>query len=161
MKNIVEINIEEDNWNNVDFAIEEILLKALQECEKYDESDGKCESYMISVCLSNNANIAAINQQFRSKNKPTNVLSFPSGGELINENSIDYDFLGDIIFAYDVIKKESIEQEKKFEDHFFHLSIHSILHLLEYDHIEEGEAEEMENIEIAILAKHNIANPYL
>ena len=63
-------------------------------------------------------------------------------------------------FSYDTIMNESKEQNKSFNDHFSHLTVHSILHLLGYDHIEDYEAEQMENLEITILKNMGISNPY-
>lgn len=103
--------------------------------------------------------IATLNKNYRNKDAPTNVLSFPF--ELpVPIPDLEY-FLGDIIICPSVIERESIAQEKSFLNHLTHITIHGMLHLLGYDHIEEGEAEIMENLERAILAKLNIHDPYL
>ena len=96
--------------------------------------------------------IQNLNHQFRGKDKPTNVLAFPSDDE--------EDYIGDIIIALETIQREAQEQDKSFADHFTHLVIHGCLHLLGYDHEQKNEAEEMENKEIELLKKLNIANPY-
>ena len=109
-----------------------------------------------------------MNSQFRDKNKATNVLSFPSMDEnLIRKVGIKkaigpspYLLLGDIIIAYETLQKESLAQKKKFRDHLTHLILHSILHLIGFDHEDKKMAEEMENLEIRILKKIGIANPY-
>lgn len=118
----------------------------------------KCE---LSVILCDNDFIAKYNSEFRSKNKPTNVLSFPSGefSENLEKNQAIY--LGDIMFAYQIILDESKEQNKSFENHFTHLLIHGVLHLLNFDHITKKDREVMEKMEIEILKEFRIENPYI
>lgn len=111
----------------------------------------------IAVVLTDDVRIQSLNNQYRSKNKPTNVLSFPIDACSAGKNVIS----GDIILAYDTIDRESIAQEKTFRDHATHLIIHGLLHLMGHDHEEEAEARKMERIEVKILATLGISNPYL
>ena len=97
-----------------------------------------------------------LNHQYRQKDKPTNVLSFP----FEVPEGIDINLLGDLIICADVVIKEAQEQNKKCDDHWAHLVIHGCLHLLGYDHIKENEATEMESIEIKLLSTLGIDNPY-
>lgn len=97
-----------------------------------------------------------LNRQFRNKDKATNVLSFPY--EPLGEE--DKNYLGDLAMCVDVIKLEAQEQNKTLEAHFTHMTIHGILHLLGYDHIEEDQAKAMEALEIKILAELGFENPY-
>lgn len=107
----------------------------------------------VSVLLGDDAAIAALNQQFRSKQGPTNVLSFPPmGGE--------EGFLGDIALAAETIAAEAEFQAKRFQDHAAHLIVHGFLHLLGYDHVEPADAEAMEARERAILVSLGIDDPY-
>ena len=106
----------------------------------------------ISILLTNNAHIQHLNKEFRGKDKPTNVLSFPADED---------DYLGDIAIAYETICAEAIEQDKKFDHHLIHMVIHGLLHLKGYDHEDDLEAEEMEALEIKILADMGIENPYI
>ncbi len=101
--------------------------------------------------------IQALNNDYRSKDKPTNVLSFPA---TCNLPESDVYFLGDLIICLTVVEAEAIEQEKTFNDHLAHMVTHGVLHLLGYDHIIDEEAEEMESLEIEILEALSIANPY-
>jgi probable rRNA maturation factor len=100
---------------------------------------------------------AALNAQFRGKAGPTNVLSFP----FAVPQPVDSDLLGDLVICAAVVAAEAAEQNKKLLDHWAHVVIHGILHLLGYDHIEDSDAEVMEAREVAILKSLNIANPYL
>ena len=109
------------------------------------------ENAIVSVSIVSPEEIQQLNKQYRNVDKPTNVLSFPNCG----------DILGDVVLCNEVITKEAEEQGKTFENHLTHLVIHSILHLLGYDHMSDKEAEKMEALEIEILSKvFNIANPY-
>ena len=142
----VEIDIaqQSDLWPACDELIRISVLAALS-------GAGFSKSSELSVVLADDAFIQDLNKTYRSKDKPTNVLSFPQ----------DEDFsLGDIILAYETIKREADEQHKSFEAHLTHLCIHGTLHLLGFDHISDKEAEEMEALEIRILAGLNIENPY-
>lgn len=119
----------------------------------------------ISFLFSCNAQIQILNKEYRAKNRPTNVLSFPQAElsteslkeALLFEESL---ILGDIAFAEETIRDEANEQNKAFSDHLTHLIVHGVLHLMGYDHIEEDEANQMEALEIEILEKLNIKNPY-
>lgn len=100
---------------------------------------------------------AELNKHYRQKEGPTNILSFPAEiPEVIGLN-----LLGDLVICAPVIEREALEQGKTLAHHWAHIIIHGILHLLGYDHIEDDEAEIMENMEINILQKFNIRNPYL
>lgn len=114
----------------------------------------------ISLVFADDAFIRELNREYRNKDKPTNVLSFPQyePDEVMEEKS--FLALGDIILAKETIEREAREQNKSFEDHTIHLFVHGLLHLLGHDHEEDEEAEAMENLEIRILEKQGIKNPY-
>ena len=96
------------------------------------------------------------NAQYRGKDKPTNVLSFPAD----IPDFIPSNLLGDLIICSQVVAQEADEQQKTPEAHWAHMVVHGTLHLLGYDHIEEQEAEEMESIETKILQKLGFNDPY-
>lgn len=104
--------------------------------------------------------IKTLNRDFRGKNKATNVLSFPDGDIDRDDDGNDFIYLGDIILAYETIQHESTEQAKDVKDHLTHLCVHGILHLLGHNHIDKEEAEVMESLEIKLLQKCGIKNPY-
>jgi probable rRNA maturation factor len=97
-----------------------------------------------------------LNGRWRGQDKPTNVLSFPSGAALPDATT-----LGDIAIAFETMAREAQEEGKPVAAHFTHLTVHGLLHLLGYDHETENEAEEMEEIERLILADLGVADPYL
>jgi probable rRNA maturation factor len=100
---------------------------------------------------------AELNQQYRHKQGPTNILSFPFEAP----DGFDTDLLGDLVICTPLIALEAQQQNKQLFDHWAHITIHGVLHLLGYDHIDDAEAEEMEALEIKILSRLNINNPYL
>lgn len=97
-----------------------------------------------------------INQRFRHKNYPTNVLSFPSA----SIPGVPDDHLGDMLICDAVVKQEASEQQLDITAHWVHLAIHGLLHLMGYDHESDDETEEMQALEIAILQELGWSNPY-
>lgn len=98
----------------------------------------------------------ALNRDYRDKDRPTNVLSFPFEAP----PSIDLPLLGDLVICHAVVAREAHEQDKSLTAHYAHMVVHGTLHLLGYDHIEENEAVRMERLEAEILARFGIADPY-
>jgi len=120
----------------------------------------------ISIRLTTDDEVQTLNAQYRHKDKPTNVLSFPMVQadllDTIDQNSDDGEvLLGDIVLAYGVCAAEAEERAISLEQHAIHLIVHGTLHLLGYDHLEDREAEAMEAIEIDALAALGLADPYL
>lgn len=120
----------------------------------------------ITVRLTDNDEVQQLNGQYRGKDKPTNVLSFPMIQpdllETVTLNSDDGEaILGDIVLAWQVCETEAAERQVRVEDHATHLIVHGVLHLLGYDHQDDAEAEAMEDMERAALAKLGLHDPYL
>ena len=97
-----------------------------------------------------------LNRDYRGKDYATNVLSFPA--EL--PPCVNLPLIGDLVICAPVVAREATEQGKQARDHWAHMTVHGVLHLLGYDHIEDGEAEAMEALETRILAGLGIADPY-
>ncbi len=97
-----------------------------------------------------------LNLQYRGKDSSTNVLSFP----FEVPDGIELSLIGDLVICAGVVEQEAQEQDKTLEAHWAHMVIHGCLHLLGFDHLEESEAQEMEALEIDILAKLGFNNPY-
>ncbi|RXF04684.1 rRNA maturation RNase YbeY [Pseudoalteromonas sp. PS5] len=110
----------------------------------------------LTIRIADEQESQELNSQYRGKDKPTNVLSFPFDAP----PGIELPLIGDLIICPQVVYQESVEQEKTFHDHFAHMVIHGCLHLLGFDHINEQDAVEMETIEKQILASLHIADPY-
>ena len=110
----------------------------------------------LTIRISDISESQQLNHEYRGKDKPTNVLSFPFEAP----PGIELPLIGDLIICPDVVLQESIEQEKTFHDHFAHMVIHGCLHLMGYDHIDKEEALEMETFEKKLLSELNIDDPY-
>ncbi|MDN2668289.1 rRNA maturation RNase YbeY [Vibrio sp. 14N.309.X.WAT.E.F5] len=98
-----------------------------------------------------------LNHDYRGKDKPTNVLSFPFEAP----PGMELDLLGDLIICRQVVEKEAEEQNKPLLAHWAHMVVHGSLHLLGYDHIEDDEAEEMESLETEIMQTMGFEDPYI
>jgi len=117
----------------------------------------------ISVRMTGDEQVRALNSEWRGKDKPTNVLSFPLAGkdELQTASLADLELLlGDIILARGVCEAEAAEKGVSMQQHATHLLVHGTLHLLGYDHHDDDEAADMEEREIRALNRLGIANPY-
>lgn len=116
----------------------------------------------ISIVLTDDASIQAINREHRGKDTPTNVLSFPGleADELAKmDGSVPF-LLGDLVFALETIQREALAADVSLHHHMVHLIVHGFLHLLGYDHEIDDEADAMEALETRILAKLDITDPY-
>lgn len=152
-------------WKKENFAkkkyINEIIMHTVSAIPAFQT----IKNLEIAVLLTNNNRMQELNAEFRDKNKPTNVLSFPDAEIKSNDlleflHSKEYIYVGDIAIGYDIIKAEALEAGIDMKDHFTHLLIHGMLHLIGYDHVHKDEAEEMMDLEIRILKEFGIASPY-
>lgn len=167
MTGIVDIVIEDDRWATFGLAVAcERAARAVGAHLGYDPA-----LFQAVVMGCDDARITELNGEFRDKAKPTNVLSWPAeerGSEFSGEapelpepgTPDDPAELGDIAIAWETCVREAAEQGKTFDAHVTHLLIHGILHLLGYDHIDDDDAELMEQTERQILAGLGIADPY-
>lgn len=118
--------------------------------------EGERDETEVTVRLVDEAESQALNRDYRGKDKPTNVLSFPFEAP----PGIALPLLGDLVICRQVVEREAAEQNKPLQAHWAHMVVHGCLHLLGFDHIKDDEAEEMEAREVAILAGLGMDNPY-
>lgn len=163
-----DITIEDDLWLNQDCDYAGIAAQCLSAAMNIlsDHQITNLPAPCVSIVLTNDAEIKELNKNYRNKDKPTNVLSFPAidfnaDNDEIIQPALPETELGDIILAYETIAREADEQNKSLSNHFKHLIVHGFLHLLGYDHIEDDEAEEMESTEVRILKTLGVENPYI
>lgn len=142
---MIDIEVEDLAWSAALPEPEAVVLPAAE--ADLDARGG------VTILLTDDDSVAALNERFRGKAGPTNVLSFPAP-----DNPEDH--LGDIALAYGVCAREAAEQGKPLAHHLQHLVAHGVLHLLGYDHLTEAEAEEMEALERRILAELGVPDPY-
>ena len=147
-----------------DFQAPELVLKrayikkVIETALRYIDVNQDCE---IGIACVDNDESHKLNLEYRQKDKPTNVLSFPS--DLPEEvlPLLDAWPMGDLVICIPVVLQEAIDQSKTPIEHFTHMLVHGVLHLMGYDHeTSEADAEEMEALEIKILAKLGFDNPY-
>lgn len=162
----LEISLEETRWGEGDFEpMAERAIKAA-----LDHFGLKMDECEISLLACDDARIADLNAEFREKPTPTNVLSWPAedlspaapgGTPLPPEPDFTGEIcLGDIAIAFETCQREADAADKSLADHLTHLLVHGVLHLLGYDHIRDPDATVMEAIEVEILGKLGIDNPY-
>ena len=143
MTPMIDIAIQAEGWPDCDDLISRAVSNVAAELDNPREGE-------LSVVLSDDDHVQILNRDYRQKDKPTNVLSFPQSGPL----------LGDIILARETVQSEATDKGVSFEAHLTHLVMHGWLHLQGFDHQTDETAAEMEAIEIAALAKLGIDNPY-
>ena len=145
----IETIIEDDRWSDMEPAAEQLAIRCHQiAVERVPELGGG-----VALLLASDGRMQSLNAQFRDQDKPTNVLSFPSG-------EAAPDFLGDIALGYETCKLEAKASELPLADHAAHLIVHGLLHLVGYDHQSDEDARVMEPLETEILAGMGIEDPY-
>ena len=150
----IEIDIETGDpaWGDLSGPARMAALGAL-ELLSQENGAGTPPLGPVSILLTDDETVAGLNQQFRGKTGPTNVLSFPAGPNPEGQ-------LGDIALAHGVCAREAAQQGKTLTAHLQHLVAHGVLHLVGYDHITDEEAAVMEDQERRILAALGVADPY-
>lgn len=165
-KEALGVEIEDKRWLK---AIPHVLVKAAEITAYVLSEENVPPGAEVSLLLTVDAEIQTLNSAYRGYDKPTNVLSFPqkdltlsSGGNIVYalEEAAFSRPLGDVVMAYETISKEAEAAHIPFEQHFAHLLIHGLLHLLGYDHEEDDDAEAMERREAFLLAHFGIEDPY-
>lgn len=147
-----------------DSAWDEAVPDAVTVCRRAIEAAARAvglpaPSAGVAILLTGDDHMRALNAEFRGKDAPTNVLSFPASEDIQPEGSVSI-HLGDIAIARETVAREAAEAGKTAADHLAHMAIHGFLHLLGYDHRGDDDAREMEALERRILAGLDIADPY-
>ncbi len=150
---MIEVEIEDDAWTSALPNATGIAERAGQVVLDQIEPSDDGEEQGVVVLLTSDDALAELNQRFRGKAGPTNVLSFPASANPENH-------LGDVALAHGVCAREAAEQGKTLDQHLAHLVVHGVLHLLGYDHETDGEAEAMEALERSILESLGVPDPY-
>jgi len=159
----VDVICEDDRWS----TLEPLAMRATDAALAGLGLDPA--AFEISLLACNDARIAILNEDFRDKGAPTNVLSWPSdergatqdGGVPVVPNLPQDAELGDIAIAFETCAREAEAAKIPMDDHVTHLIVHGTLHLLGYDHIRDGDAALMERLEVEILGNLGISDPYL
>ncbi len=133
--------------------VDAALKAALQEQNESAHEQG----YELTVRIVDEEESQQLNHQYRGKNKPTNVLSFPFEAP----PGIELNLLGDLVICAPIVEREALDQSKSEISHWAHMVVHGTLHLMGYDHIEDDEAEVMESLEVSILASLGYPDPYI
>ena len=143
-----EMRLDDDRWVEAIHDLDDICTRAFQAAAKVSAIEGE-----VSLLFTDDAAIQVLNRDFRGKDKPTDVLSFPA-------EKMDYPLLGDIAVAYETCAKDASTKSIPLDQHLAHLLIHGYLHLIGHDHMEDTEADKMETLEIEALASLGWPDPY-
>lgn len=144
----LDVAVDAPCWDAVPDA-EAIVRRAVEEAALQVKPRGT-----MTIVLTDDDEIRALNNEWRGFDKPTNVLSFPAAPTPGSA------MLGDVIIAYETVQREAADEKKPFAHHLSHLAVHGFLHLLGHDHDNEGKARLMEDLERKVLANLGIPDPY-
>jgi probable rRNA maturation factor len=154
----IAVLIEAPEWRKRVRNVALVVRRAARAAAAAAPLAGKSE---LCLVLADDLSVRRLNRQWRGKDKSTNVLSFPSGASPGGPASAAAPVpLGDVIIAYGVAMSEAARQGKTLAAHLVHLVVHGVLHLLGYDHELDADAERMEALEIEILGRLGVADPY-
>lgn len=155
-----DLLIDDPRWTKARLGLGKLVPLALETALRSLPKKPKAP-LEVTVTFSTDKSIRVLNRTHRGKDKPTNVLSFPLWDSLSeippSKSAVP---IGDIVIAIETMQREAVEQHKTLKAHLTHMLVHGFLHLLGYDHITDKLALEMETLEIKILKKLAINNPY-
>lgn len=157
----IQISVEDEGWPEEHALLvlaDRVLSAAVEDLSSSESQPFPAQPVELSLVFTGDAAIRQINAEWRGKDKPTNVLSFPAFP--IEPGAMPGPMLGDIVIARETVEREAADLEKSAQAHLTHLLVHGFLHLFGYDHLENDEAERMETIETRILATLGLSDPY-
>ena len=146
----IDVQVASPLWRAEPLAERTVRAAIAAAATTLSTSDGE-----VAILLTGNKAIRALNRQWRGIDKPTNVLSFPAA-----KSKAGTKFFGDIVIAYETLRRECDDEARKFLHHLAHLTVHGFLHLVGYDHQAETQAEEMEGLESKIMRSMKMPDPY-
>ncbi len=156
----IDIALEAGSWEDLG-QLEALVSTAIGKAADYMEATAGQpfpDAAELSVVLTDDAGIRTLNAQWRDRDAPTNVLSFPAFP--VRPGAMPGPMLGDVVLARETIAAEAGRMGVPFEAHLTHLLVHGFLHLFGYDHMEDDDAEEMEGLETRILSTLGLSDPY-
>ena len=149
----VDIRVQSPLWQNQPLAEQAVRKAILSAATALSTSAGE-----VSILLTDDSAVRDLNRDWRGLDKPTNVLSFPAARSKAGGGA---NFYGDIVMAYETLKRECDDEERNFLHHLAHLTVHGFLHLIGYGHEVDAEADEMEGLESKIMNAMNLPDPWL
>jgi len=150
--------VEDEGWLAEGLGdLETLVQRCIVAAAARAEIDADVETE-LGATFTGNAEVQVLNAEWRGKDKPTNVLSFPMLDLMPGDRPGP--MLGDIVLARETVEAEALAEGKSFHDHLCHLIVHGFMHCLGFDHIDPEDAEEMEQLEILILGDLAISDPY-
>lgn len=158
----VDIAIQDPAWEKIE-DVRALIERTVATAVRYADMPHLTQGRSLDLCiiLANNDLVHVLNREYRGKDKPTNVLTFAALDDGTTPDHGGSIGLGDVFLAIETLKDEAKDQNKPFNDHLMHLCVHGTLHLLGYDHLDEGDANIMETLEIKILQSLGVQNPYI
>ena len=150
----IDISVPNSGWSQISGDLEAYVTRALEAAWSRVAADRNDAE--ICVVLGDDELVRDLNARYRNQDKPTNVLSFPADMPVSDGPTL----LGDVVLARETLEREAMAAGKSASDHLAHLVVHGLLHLLEYDHEDDADADIMEGLEIDILKLLDIADPY-
>ena len=153
----LELDVRDSRWADV---IPDVYVFIKRAVETTYQAVGEAGPFELSVVLTDDPTIQCLNKEFRKKDQPTNVLSFAvrDTGQVHSPGLSEV--LGDVVISFDTMAREAGEIRKEIPDHFCHLLVHGVLHVLGYDHVHDKDAVEMEALETYVLKTLGLSDPW-
>jgi len=148
----IDIQVQSPLWDTQPLAAQTVRDAIAAAAATLSTADNE-----VSILLTDDKAIRLLNREWRGIDKPTNVLSFPAA---TTKASVRMPLFGDIVIAYETLKRECDDEDRIFLHHLAHLTVHGFLHLIGYDHQVEAQAEEMEGLESKIMTRLQMPDPY-